>query len=771
MRQSQFFRAERVQTDPDIISDPRSHGSAASAPTARRPRRTGLRRLIFWTKFCAISVCTAAIITAIVFASYAIRYPDPFAKRFGKRTPTIQIVARDGTLIAERGRPHDYIPIDLLPKHVSQAIIATEDRRFFQHWGVDPLGMVRAAFANLRAGRTVQGGSTLTQQLAKNLFLSNKRSLARKIEELFLAFWLEVRLTKRDILELYLNQVYFGSGAYGIEAASQRYFGKSANRLTLAEAALIAGLLKAPSRFSPHQSLRRAQRRAQSVLGKMVAADMIDPATASAAASQPYRIAPLRKDRVDPAFGHALEMILERLPTFSGLDHGLIIVETTLDARVQRTATRALSDHLTATGTNGHTLQGAITLLDPDGGIRTLVGGRTYHPHAYNRATTARRQPGSAFKPFVFLAALQMGRQPDSIVYDLPVTIGDWRPRNAAGRHYGAITMRDGLARSLNTIAVRLLQDVGVARVKALAQTLGIESPLANDATLALGTSEVGLMELTAAYAVFANGGFPVKPHIINRVRTSEGRVLFARSSSISRRSVDHRHVAQINEMLAAALTRGTGRRAVFSDQHSLAGKTGTSQNGRDGWFIGYSRHLVGGVWIGTDDGETRHPVSGGKMPATLWRVIMQEAHRGLPAGPLPGQDDNSRTRRPFDPPKPAAAQLASARTPNADPQALPPLPSKRLAAPPRAVHPTVRRAKPRDPRGVIPFAFVAHHAGLRDLPAQLPWTPPQQPGQPRKRDPAPPAVWPAFVGRTDFGQGRMSLGAYVQPQATAREP
>lgn len=702
--------------------------SQGAKPQGRKPGRP--RSLLrFGLKAVAGSLALSAVGFATLLLSFAITMPDPFAARKNATQPTVQIVARDGTLLSERGRPHDYIPLALLPLHVCEAVIATEDRRFYQHWGIDPWGTLRAAMANLRAARYAQGGSTLTQQLAKNLFLSNERTLKRKLDELALAAWLEIRLTKRQILELYLNQVYLGAGTYGIEAAAQKYFGVSANRLTVAQAAIIAGLLKAPSRYSPHHDPAAARARGRTVLSKMYQAGAIDEKTWRQATREPVTFKPPGRHRMDPAFGHALSHILDKMPPLGALKSSLIVVETTIDARVQRRAYAALKAEISQYGANARQIEGAVVALSPDGGIRALVGGKRYLPGAFNRAIKARRQTGSAFKPIVYLAALESGLKPGSIVYDLPIRIGKWQPRNASGRNDGAITMRDALARSLNTVAVRLQQRVGISAVRSVATRLGITSALARDATVALGTSEIGLLELTGGYAVFANGGLSVTPHIIARVRTGAGRILYAHNAPPPHRVFKRTHIADINDMLSAATRYGTARRARISEAHPIAGKTGTTQNGRDAWFIGYSRHLVTGVWIGTDTGEAARQLSGGQASANVFRQIMQEAHVALRPRPLSGHDIKQPQSRPrSDQGAKTEPQVATAPTSSETDKrrSLPPLPKRTLRAPspqPTLASLTLEASRParktdrarRRParRAQIPLAFVSDKALL----------------------------------------------------------
>lgn len=567
---------------------------------------------------------------------YTIAFPDPLSVRSKDTAPVIRIVARDGTLLAKRGAAHDYVPIELVPQHVVDAVVATEDRRFFKHFGLDPFGLVRAAFANLRAGRFVQGGSTLTQQLAKNLFLTSERTLSRKLDELALAVWLEVRLTKTEILELYLNRVYFGAGAYGVEAASQRYFDKSVRALSVAEAALIAGLLKAPSKYAPTSNQEASMRRARSVLAKMRQAGVIDDVTFSEARRTPIRISTAKGSDAATGFEYAVDLVLERLPPILGTENAEMIVETTIDAALQRRANRIVANMLDGKGKTMQASQAALVSLDRGGGIRVLVGGRSYAQSQFNRAAKAHRQPGSVFKPFVYLTALERGMKPDSVMYDKPITIDGWSPQNDNQKHAGAITLRQALGRSVNSVAVQLARDSGITAVARTARRLGIVSELREDLSLALGTSELNLLEVVAAYGAFSEGGHLIEPHIIRRIRLNNGRLIYARGPSQQRRVISEQNVGAINDMLNAALVAGTGRRAALP-RHPAAGKTGTTQDFRDAWFIGYTAHMTTGVWVGNDNGAPMRQVMGGNLPAEIWRSVMLDAHRDLDPTALPG--------------------------------------------------------------------------------------------------------------------------------------
>jgi penicillin-binding protein 1A len=573
------------------------------------------------------------VVVAATLAYYTVRIPDPMALRLKEHAPVVRVLARDGSLLSERGGGDAYVPIDLMPRHLIDAVVATEDRRFFRHWGLDPSGMIRAAFTNLSQGRVAQGGSTLTQQLAKNLFLGSERTWTRKVEELVLALWLEVRLGKRNILELYLNRVYFGAGAYGIETASQRFFGKSVRDVTLVEAAMLAGMLKAPSKYSPASNLPAARERTNSVLAKMVDAGLLSAEEGEKAANTAPRLSDTLQ-RGQSGVDYAVDAALERVPSLVTAPASDIVVETTIDGALQRRAQQLVHAALTDDGKGAN--QAGLVLMDTNGAIRALIGGRSYAESQFNRAVKARRQPGSAFKPFVYLAALESGMEPTSTVLDLPLLGSGYSPRNEGAGYRGTVTLREALALSMNAAAARLNMTVGPRKTAAVARRLGITSRLRADASLALGTSEVTLLELTGAYAVLANGGRALDAHIVTRVRTLSGEVLFDRRPQPDNVLVAPAQVVAMNDMLGAVLTSGTGRRAALPG-HQAAGKTGTSQDFRDAWFVGYTAQLAGGVWVGNDDGRPMNKVMGGSLPARLWHDIMQIAHEGRAPVPLPG--------------------------------------------------------------------------------------------------------------------------------------
>ncbi len=469
--------------------------------------------------------------------------------------------------------------------------------------------------ANVLRRGVSQGGSTITQQLAKNLFLTQERTLWRKMQELVLAIWLERKFSKAEILELYLNRVYFGSGAYGVEAAAQRYFGKPARQVKVAEAAMLAGLVKSPSRLAPSRNPNGAERRAQTVLAAMAEQGFITDTMAKTALMQPARAV---KPAGAGSVNYVADWIMDVLDDLVGRVEQDLVVETSIDPVLQATAEKALVDELALKGPKFDVAQGAIVAMTPDGAVRALVGGRNYAESQYNRAVAAKRQPGSAFKPFVYLTALERGLTPDTVRDDKPVALKGWKPENYSREYHGPVTLTQALAHSLNTVSVRLTLEFGPVAVAKTAYRLGISSKLDANPSLALGTSEVSLIELVSAYAPFANGGDAVAPHVIERVRTPAGKVLFARAPQNYGRIVEPRYVAMMNAMMRETLHVGTAQKAQLPGWQA-AGKTGTSQDFRDAWFIGYTGHLVTGVWLGNDNSSPTKKATGGGLPVEIW--------------------------------------------------------------------------------------------------------------------------------------------------------
>ncbi len=565
---------------------------------------------------------------------FALTLPDTRDLTAAQRKPSMTLLAADGSLVATYGDLFgEALRFQDLPKYVAQAVIATEDRRFYSHFGVDPVGLLRAALADLRARHVVQGGSTITQQLAKNLFLTPERTVQRKIQEALLALWLEHKFNKQQILEIYLNRVYLGAGTYGVDAAAHRYFDKSARDLTLYEAAVIAGLLKAPSRLSPANGDELASQRATQVLANMVDAGFITEAQAQSAERQKSQLARASAHRGSRYFA---DWVADQVTSFGGTQGRDLVVTTTLDGRMQAAAEQAIDATLDRDGEKSEVSQGALVAMAPDGAVRAMVGGADYAGSQFNRATQALRQPGSSFKPFVYLAALEHGMRPSDHFIDQPIRIGKWEPRNYENKYRGDVTAADAIALSINTVAAQVLQRAGIDNVIATARRLGITTDLTRDASLALGTSEVSLIELTAAYAAFASDGIGAWPYGIVEIRDAHGGVLYRRDGPGPGRVIDADTAATMNQLLTGVMTYGTGKAARLD--RPAAGKTGTTQDSRDALFVGYTADLVCGVWFGNDDNSPMNHVTGGTLPARTWRNFMVAATRTMPVQPLPSE-------------------------------------------------------------------------------------------------------------------------------------
>jgi penicillin-binding protein 1A len=610
-----------------------SQKKAPAAPPAKEAPGSSLLWKLTYT--CIIVVIWGVIGVAGMLAYFARDLPSTEGLFTAGSSQSITIVDVHGKVIARRGRlSGDFVSTADLPAHVSNAVIASEDRRFHSHFGIDPWGLGRAFWVNMQEGRVVQGGSTITQQLAKNLFLKPERTMVRKFQEAVLALYLESSLSKEEILSLYLNKVYFGAGADGIDEAARRYFNKSATKLGLVEAAMLAGLLKAPSRYSPVNGNDLAWERARVVLHTMVETGFISPEIRDDALHTRPKLAPGLFGKGSQYFSDWVDAQLDDLVGHTAPE---IIVETTLDLNIQRQAEDAALRALSEPGYEN--LQVALIAMSPDGAVRAMVGGREHGHTFFNRATAAKRQPGSAFKPFVYLAALEAGLSPQSIVIDEPVTYRGWTPANFKSGYAGEITLTDALSNSVNTVAVQLCLQETPETVVDVAQRLGITSSLDAVPSIALGTSEVSLAELVSAYAPFASGGIGAITYGVKRIRTPDGTLLYERSGSGMGRVVDVVHVGQMNHMLMQAIRSGTGKQANLGSRPA-AGKTGTTQDFKDAWFVGYTRQLVAGVWIGADTGQTMGKgVTGGTLPAQIWKKFMLSATAGQPISPLPGLD------------------------------------------------------------------------------------------------------------------------------------
>lgn len=609
-----------------------NHNQGRRRKTARR---SGLSRLVrFATYWTVVIGIWGFIAVAGMFVWYGAKLPQSSNWQIPDRPPNVRIVSVDGDLVANRGLTGgETVSLDEMSPYIPMAVIAIEDRRFHSHFGIDPLGIARAMVSNIMAGRLVQGGSTLTQQLAKNLFLEPRRDLERKVQEAIIAVWLEHRFTKDEILELYLNRVYFGSGAYGVDAAARRYFSKSARDVNLAEAAMLAGLLKAPSALSPARNPKGAEERSQVVLHAMRRTGFVTDREMAAALSMEAKKA---KHYWSGSQHYVADLVMKQLPGLIGEVRHDVIVDTTIDLDLQKKAGALVLGNIGDFGEKLNVSQGALVSIDGTGAIRAMVGGAEYAESQFNRAVDAKRQPGSAFKPLVYLAAMESGLNPDSVRVDRPVAIGAWKPENYDRKYRGPVTLSEALSLSLNTIAAQMISETGTDKVIGAAKRLGIGSNLARNASIALGTSEVSLLELTAAYAPFANGGYLAEPFVIKRVTTQDGEILYQRNPAAAAQVVDPVAVGMMNQMLERAVEEGTGKAARVKGW-DVAGKTGTTQNFRDALFVGYTANLITGVWYGNDDGEPSKKVTGGGLPAKTFSAFMSKAHEGVPVADLPG--------------------------------------------------------------------------------------------------------------------------------------
>ena len=592
-----------VEDLPDpFAAPPSAEPDAVSPEVVPKPRRSR-RRIIFY----AVSAVILVTLLWLIVTAPLSRALEPL------EDPALLLVSQEGQPIARRGAIKEApVEVTSLDPLTPAAFVAIEDRRFYRHWGIDPRAIGRAMVANARAGGVRQGGSTITQQLAKTSFLSSDRSLKRKAQEVIIAFWLEAWLTKDEILSRYLSSVYFGDGVYGLRAASKHYFNRSPERLTLAQSAMLAGLVQAPSRLAPTRNLPAAQKRSRLVLQEMADTGIISPARARAAVSA----RPVRKSSKVPTGTYFADWVAPAAQKAFEADFGEVRVKTTLDADLQRLAVRAISRASIGNA------QAALVAMRPNGEVVAMVGGRSYKQSPFNRVTQARRQPGSAFKLFVYLAALRAGWTPDSIIEDRPINIDGWSPANNDGVYRGPITLRQAFARSSNAATVRLSESVGRANVRRAARELGISTPLPDGPSLALGTAGVSLLELTAAYAAVASGHYPVRPHGLALEEEDEQGLgmLFRRGGTLDRR----RDREPMLDLLWEATNRGTGKRAALAVP--TFGKTGTTQENRDALFVGFAGDLVVGVWVGHDDDTSLGKISGGTAPAQIWRNFMAPA-------------------------------------------------------------------------------------------------------------------------------------------------
>ena len=556
---------------------------------------------------------------AVVFAYVARGLPDTSVLwRDGGRAQITLLDASGAPLTVNGASAGAPIRLADLPEHVPNAILAVEDRNFYHHFGVNPVSVVRAMVVNLREGGVVQGGSTITQQLAKNIFLSADRTVKRKAQELLLALWLEQKFTKEEILTLYLNRVYFGAGAYGIDAAAYRYFGKSARSLSLGEAALLAGLLKAPSRLAPTSNPGDAGRRGRLVIDQMVEAGFLSRDEAAIIVSQPILLSTSQFS----AAPYFIDHILAQVKRLAGDIDADLVVQTTFDRRAQEAAEIGLIAGVASADDDLADVQSAVVVVGGDGAVKAMIGGRDYRDSQFNRATQAKRQPGSAFKPFVFLAATQAGIAADDIVLDAPLKIGKWAPDNYKSKFYGDVTVREAMARSLNAATIRVQEAVGRNQVRRSARAMGWQGNLTPGPSLALGVDGVSPLALAGVYAPFANGGFRIEPYVIVSIKTADGDLIYNRDDVYAEQAAPVAAIDATNAIMESVVAWGTGRAAAVPGYH-VVGKTGTSQKSRDAWFAGHAGGLVCVVWLGRDDNSPMQGVTGGRSPAIIWREVM----------------------------------------------------------------------------------------------------------------------------------------------------
>ncbi|MEZ5813209.1 MAG: transglycosylase domain-containing protein [Alphaproteobacteria bacterium] len=603
--------------------------------TTRKPAKKTKKQskgfLRFAVKWLFVIGLWGGIALAGLFAWYAQELPDITENASFERKRAIIVKAADGSVVARYGEiVGNKVATKDLPPYLVQAVLAIEDRRFYHHFGLDPLGLARAMFVNVREGRVAQGGSTITQQLAKNLFLSQERTLKRKIQEAMLAFWLEYELSKDEILSAYLNRVYLGSGVYGVDAAAKLYFKVPVEQITLREAATLAGLLKAPSRYSPLSNPGLSKQRAETVLNAMVDAGYITEQQAKGDAKTPPK--PTQKPTDLMADRYYTDWIVDQLDALIGTPQEDLVIETTLNPKIQRSVQDAIASAIEQNGKEREISQGAMVVMRPNGAVVALIGGRNYSGSQFNRATQALRPPGSSFKPLVYLTALENGWDPQDLIMDEPITRGRYRPKNFGHKYYGEVTLEEALTYSLNTVAYQLMKDVGPPAVIDTARRMGITAELEPNLSLALGSSGVTLLEMAGAYATISNGGLQAAPYGITKITSQEtGELYYQRPHNKGMKRVFAGHnIKNITAMMSSVMEYGTGRGAQIGVP--AAGKTGTSDGSRDALFIGFTRELVGAVWLGNDDNSPMKNVTGGSFPAQIWANVMRRSLGQYPA-------------------------------------------------------------------------------------------------------------------------------------------
>ncbi|MBN9305034.1 MAG: hypothetical protein BGO82_09990 [Devosia sp. 67-54] len=629
-----FFTAADAYDDDEPPRRGRAPKPQKKQPRGRKQRKSFslwrlFGRLIYWV--ATLGIVGALCVAGVVYY-YWMQMPAVSTWAVPERPANIRIVAADGQMMSNRGKMGgEAVALADLPDYVPEAFIAIEDKRFYQHFGIDVWGLGAVAVESLKARHVTRGASTITQQLAKNLFLTPDQTLGRKVQEALLALWLEHNYTKDQILDLYLNRVFFGNNATGIEAASQTYFGKSAKNLSLGEAAILAGSMQAPSRLNPKGDPKLVEARQKLVLQAMADQGYISQKEADAATVDPGQDI---RTKVAGSESYVADWVEQIVQSYIGDVKEDIVVYTTINWDLQKEAEFLVKEAVAEQGPKYHFTQGALVAVDTSGAVRAVVGGADYQKSQYNRAVTSRRQPGSTFKPFVYMAAMEKGYTPDTMSQDAPININGWSPNDADNKFMGPITLRDALAYSRNTVAAQLAWIVGPDKVVEVAQRLGISSPLQPVPSIALGTQEVSLLELTSAYVPFANGGNGVIANVVTRIETASGKVLYEASPAGPGQVISPTVVGEMNDMLSTALDIGTGKHAKLAGWQ-IGGKTGTSQKARDAVFVGFTSRMVTGVWLGNDD-DTPTTLAGGSVPTQIWSDFMAKAHQGLTPQNLP---------------------------------------------------------------------------------------------------------------------------------------
>jgi len=579
-----------------------------------------LRPLISWGTTMAL---WGILIVGCILGYFAYSLPDVSGIDVIEKRPSIVLQTSSGARFATYGDLYGkMLEPNAIPTSMKQALLATEDSHFYSHFGINPISLVRAMWRNYQAGRVVEGGSTITQQLAKNLFLTPKRNIQRKIREVLLAFWLETKYSKDEILALYLNRMYFGSGTYGIDAAARKYFNKPAGKLSIVESAMLAGVLKAPSRYAPTVNLKRSQQRSTVVLRRMQDVGYLTKSEADKLVKNPAKLRHAGSGFKNVRYFS--DWVVGEVQSFMGRTEDDLIITTTLDLKMQKVAEKTLEKQLVKNAKKYKVGQAALLALSPSGAVKAMVGGRSYSKSPFNRATDARRQPGSVFKTIVYAAGFEDGRSPDDVYLDGPININGWKPHNYTRRYSGAMTLRDAYAKSINTVAIKLSEDIGRQKVATMAGKLGLSGKMPTHPSISLGTNEVTLLEMTSAYAVIANGGQSVLPYGVLEIRNSRGKILFKRKGSGLGRLISGKTVNNMRDIMTTTMTAGTGRAA--NPGFAAAGKTGTTQDYRDAWFIGFTPNLVTGVWFGNDNGAPTKKVTGSNLPAYAWKDFVTAA-------------------------------------------------------------------------------------------------------------------------------------------------